>query len=146
MRLTPKTSGWKATLLIGGASLSMVALGCGSDDTGNTPRPPSQVELSGVITEDRVTVSPVREGAGLVLITISNQDDTAHTVTLEGESVRERVGPVQPDDTASIRKTLEPGTYTVRAGSTRAVPREIEPATLTIGPERESSKDELLLP
>lgn len=146
MRLNPKTSGWKATLLIGGASLSIVALGCGGDDTGNAARPPTQVELSGVITKQRVTISPVREGAGLVLITISNQDETAHTVTLEGESVKERVGPVQPDDTASIRKTLTPGTYTVRAGSSRAVAREIEPATLTIGPERKGSRDELLLP
>jgi hypothetical protein len=146
MRLTPKKSGWKATLLIGGASLSIVASGCGSEDTENVPRPPVQVELSGVITKDRVTISPVREGAGQIMITISNQDDTAHTVTLEGESVRERVGPVQPDDTARISKILEPGSYTVRAGSSKAVEREVEPATLTIGPERESSNGDLLIP
>ncbi len=146
MRLTPKKSGWKATLLIGGASLSIAVSGCGGDDTGNTPRPPIQVQLSGVITKDRVTLSPTREGAGQIELTISNQDDTAHTVTLEGESVRERVGPVQPDDTARIQKILEPGTYTVRAGSSQAVEREIKPATLTIGPERKSSSNDLLLP
>ena len=104
------------------------------------------VELTGVIQEDKVTVSPDKEGAGPILITVSNQTKEAHTLTLEGESVRERVGPINPLDTATIQKTLRPGAYEVRAGSSVAVAREIRPATLTIGKKRKDSNDELLLP
>ena len=77
---------------------------------------------------------------------MSNQTDDPHTVTLEGESVQETVGPIQPQDTATIQRTLEPGIYEVRAGSERAVAREIPPFALTVGKARKSSADELLLP
>ena len=49
--------------------------------------PPVPVELTGVIQEDKVTVSPAKIGAGPVVITISNQTDGRHTITLEGESI-----------------------------------------------------------
>ena len=124
------------------------AAGCGDEDFANDPRPPTAVELSGVIRDDGVTLSPSREGAGQVLITFSNQTDRAHTITLEGEDVIERTAPIQPQDTATIQKTLLPGTYEVRAGSSRAVDIEdqIRPATLKIGQERAGSNDDLLLP
>ena len=131
----------------------MVALaGCGGDDFENKPRPPVPVELTGVIQAKKLTVSPDAVGGGPVQITISNQTDEAHTVTLEtaseanGPGIRERVGPIQPDDTATIQKTLAEGTYEVSAGSDQATDKEIEPATLKIGPERKSSSDKLLLP
>ena len=79
-------------------------------------------------------------------ITISNQTDERPHVTLEGESIVERQGPVQPGDTATIQKTLEPGSYEVRAGSEKAVRKEIRPAVLEIGRERQNSNNELLLP
>ncbi|HEV2875548.1 MAG TPA: hypothetical protein VGW14_10390, partial [Thermoleophilaceae bacterium] len=123
-----------------------LAAGCGEDDFENEPRPPVPMELSGVIQDDRLTVSPSRNiGAGPFTILISNQTDAEHTVTLEGESVTEEVGPVQPDDTVEIKRTLAPGSYEVRAGSARAVRREIQPAMLDIGAERENSNSELLL-
>jgi hypothetical protein len=121
--------------------------GCGDEDFENQPRPPVTLELGGVIQEDKVTVSPSKNiGAGPVLITISNQTDSEHTITLEGESIKEEVGPVAPLDTASIQRTLTPGSYEVKAGSARAVRRPIEPALLEIGPERRNSNSELLLP
>ena len=124
-----------------------IAAGCGEDDFENEPRPPVPMELSGVIQEDKLTVSPSRDiGAGPFTILISNQTDALHTVTLEGASITEEVGPVAPDDTVEIRRTLAPGTYEVRAGSERAVRREIQPAMLDIGKERENSNSELLLP
>lgn len=122
---------------------------CGEDDFENEPRPPVPVQLTGVITEERVTISPDELGAGPVVITVSNQTDASHTVTLEstgGGTTREQVGPINPLDTATLQRTLEPGRYTVRAGSEEAVEREIRPATITIGPERDSASDELLLP
>ena len=126
-------------------SVSAVS-GCGKEDFANRPRPPIPIELTGVIQDAKVTISPAKVGAGPITITISNQTKAAHTVTLEGESVRERVGPVNPLDTAQIQKTLKPGTYEVRAGSARAVAREIRPAHLKIGKERENSSNEVLQP
>jgi hypothetical protein len=129
------------------AVAAALAAGCGEDDFENEPRPPVPMELSGVIQEDKVTVSPSRDiGAGPFVITISNQTDSEHTIKLEGESIQEQVGPVAPLDTATIQRTLEPGTYEVSAGTPRAVRRRIAPASLDIGEERESSNNELLLP
>jgi hypothetical protein len=129
------------------AAAAAVGAGCGEDDFENAARPPVPVELTGVIQEDKVTVSPSRNiGAGPFVITISNQTDAEHTITLEGSSITEEVGPVGPLETATIQKTLRPGTYEVRAGSVRAVPREIAPASLDIGAKRENSNSDLLLP
>jgi hypothetical protein len=131
------------------AGLAVVAAliaGCGEDDFKNEARAPVRLALTGVIQDDKVTVSPARIGAGPVEITISNQTDSVRTVTLEGESITERQGPVQPGDTATIQKTLAPGSYEVRAGSQKAVRKEIQPAVLTIGRERANSNNELLLP
>ena len=106
-----------------------------------------RIQLSGVIQQDKVTVSPSRDlGAGPFAITISNQTDDPHPITLEGESVTEEAGSVQPGDTLTIRRTLDPGTYEVSAGSEQAVPKEIEPAVLDIGAERQDSNSDLLLP
>jgi hypothetical protein len=138
----------RAPFLVGGVLLMLAAAGCGDGDFANDPRPPTPVEMSAVISDDGVTLSPRREGAGPVLITFVNQTDRAHTITVEGEDVIERTAPIQPQDTATIQKTLRPGVYEVRAGSSRAVDiqDQIPPATLTIGPERAGSNNDLLLP
>jgi hypothetical protein len=121
--------------------------GCGGgSDFENKPRPPVPLQLTGVITPKRVTVSPNRIGAGPVVLNISNQTEESHTVTLEGETVRERVGPINPFDVATIQKTLKAGQYSVKAGSAKAVPVEIKSGTLVVGPERQSAQDKLLLP
>lgn len=143
MRALRKTRIWPASLFLGAA---LLASGCGNDDFENERRPAVPIELTGVIQDRGVTVSPSKEGAGPFVITISNQTGDAHTVTLEGTSVEERVGPIQPQDTATIQKTLAQGKYEVRAGSEQAVEKEIAPAELDIGPDRDSSNDQLLLP
>jgi len=126
---------------------AMFVAGCGGEDFENKARAPVRFELSGVIQKDKVTVSPARNlGAGPFEITISNQTGQPHTVTLEGESITEKAGLVEPDDTLTIRRTLDPGTYQVRAGSEAAVPKEIKPAVLDIGAERKDSNSDLLLP
>lgn len=129
------------------AALAVAAgAGCGDEDFANDPSPPVRVELTGVIQADSVSVSPRRLGAGPVRITISNQTEDTHTVTLEGESLTARSGNVSPGDTTTLQNTLAPGSYEVRAGSERAVAKEIEPATLQIGSERPASNNDLLLP
>jgi hypothetical protein len=128
------------------AVLAALIAGCGEDDFENEARAPVRIALTGVIQDDKVTVSPARVGAGPVEITISNQTDGVRTITLEGESITEEQGPVPPGDTATIQKTLGPGSYEVRAGSEKAVRKEIQPALLTIGRERKNSNSDVLLP
>ena len=128
-------------------ALAVVLLaGCGGEDFKNEARAPIRLELSGVIQDDEVTVSPSKIGAGPVAITISNQTDVPHSITLEGSSTIDRAGPIEPNDTATIQKTLEPGSYEVKAGSLKAESKEIRPAVLQIGKSRENSNNDVLLP
>ena len=138
--------GTRVRACLGLAIAAALIAGCGDDDFKNEARAPVRLALTGVIKDDKVTVSPARIGAGPVQITISNQTDSERTITLEGESITERQGPVQPGDTATIQKTLEPGSYEVRAGSEKAVRKEIQPALLEIGKKRKNSNNDLLLP
>jgi hypothetical protein len=131
-------------LLVAGAAVATA--GCGTKDFQNKPRPPVPLELTGVIQDKKVTISPSKVGAGPVVITVSNQTKAAHTLTLEGDSTQERVGPINPLDTAKLQKTLEPGRYKVTAGSEKATAHPIKAATLVIGKERASASDKVLLP
>jgi hypothetical protein len=138
--------GTRVRACIGLAIAAALLAGCGGDDFKNEARAPVRLALTGVIKNDKVTVSPAKIGAGPVEITISNQTDSVRTVMLEGETIKEQQGPVQPGATATIQKTLEPGSYEVRAGSEKAVRKEIQPAVLTIGKERPNSNNALLQP
>ena len=109
------------------AAAALLAAGCGDDDFKNEPRPAVPVELTGVIQDDKVTVSPSKIGAGPILITISNQTEQPRTITLEGEQISEETGPVPPLETETIAKTLGPGRYEVRAGSERRSRRRSPP-------------------
>ena len=129
------------------ATAASTAAGCGgSSQFKNEPRAPAPVQLTGVIRDDKLTVSPDRVGAGPIIIIISNQTQQAHTVTLDGVATKDTVGPVNPLDTAKIQQTLKQGRYTVKAGSTRARAHEIAPATLSVGPQRRDSSNQVLLP
>jgi hypothetical protein len=126
---------------------AMTAAGCGGGSKfQNKPRPPAPVQLTGVITEKGVTVSPNRVGAGPVILLISNQTQQAHTITLDGGSTKDTVGPINPLDTAKVQQTLQQGAYQVKAGSSKALTKELKPGTLTVGPERKSSSGQADLP
>ncbi|MGI8946111.1 MAG: hypothetical protein ACR2GL_07740 [Thermoleophilaceae bacterium] len=148
MTQTGKRRAGTTSVVLCAAALAAIA-GCG-EDFANEPRAPVPIELSGVIQADRVTVSPAAVGAGPVRLTISNQSGAAQTVTLAGSSVSERVGPVNPLDTATIQKTLAPGSFEVRAGpegsAKEAAADAIAPAELRVGSPRPESNDRLLLP
>ena len=127
-------------------TLALAAAGCGEDDDfANQPRPPSPIVVSAAVTESGVSVSPDEFGAGAVNLIVTNQTDGSHEVTLAsrggGESLQQGTGPINPGDTASVKVDLEPGTYRVSAGS-----GSIEPATVEVGPPRESAQDRLLEP
>src|SRR5436190_21341678 len=111
--------GWTrvAVLLSGGMLISGFVVGCGGSDFKNKPRPPVPLELTGVITDKNVTVSPSKIGAGPITLIVSNQTQESHTVTLEGAPLQSKatptqtVGPINPLDTASIQQNLPEGRF-----------------------------------
>jgi hypothetical protein len=135
----------RMTLSVAAAALALAGCG-GGEDFANNPRPPVPLQLTGVITKNKVTISPNKVGAGPVVITVSNQTGRAHTLTLDGQGIQEQVGPINPLDTAQLQKTLTPGRYRVKAGTPTATARPIRAATLLIGKERPSGSDRVLLP
>ncbi len=126
-------------------AVTIAVSGCGGgEDFANKPRPAVTLQLSGVITADKMVVQPSKIGAGPVVLLISNQTDESHSVTLEGDDVDpEEVGPINPLDTATIQKDLPEGDYEITI-----VPNEdgIKAAELTVAGERPSASNTLLLP
>jgi hypothetical protein len=128
-------------------AMTLALAGCGGgSDFANKPRPPVPLELTGVITNQKVTISPSKVGAGPVEIKVSNQSGKVRMLVLDGNGIQESVGPINPLDVGTLQKTLKPGRYTVKAGSEVATAKEIVPATLVIGKERASGSDRVLLP
>lgn len=152
MRVIQETRGTRALALVASGLCTTLGLSsCGGEDFENEPRPPVALAITGVISEDEVTVSPSRFGAGPIVLTVSNQTPESHRVSLKGEdesgtAINEITGPVNPQDTATIQQTLPPGDYRVGANSDGAVTSGIEPDRLTVGPPRPDASDELELP
>jgi hypothetical protein len=126
---------------------SVVIAGCGGGSHfKDKPRPPVPVQLTGVVTDRGVQISPRRVGAGPVILIISNQTQDAHTITLEGNGRTDTVGPVNPLGTGKLQATLTRGNYTVKAGSRQATSQQIPSGTVTVTRERQSSSGNLELP
>ena len=125
----------------------VLVAGCGGGSHfKNEARPPVPVQLTGVVNDRQVQVSPKKVGAGPVIITVSNQTTTAHELTLEGNGTTDTVGPINPMGTGKLQQTLRPGSYTLKAGSEQASATEIMPGKVTVTRERPSSSNDLLLP
>ena len=133
-----------------GVALALVPAlaGCGGERFENEPREAAPITLSAAITPSNVTVSPSRLGAGTVELIASNLTSTSQQLTLRsqtladgGRAVQQRTGPINPGDRASLTADLAQGTYRVTAGSAT-----ITPATIRVGPPRDSSSDRLLQP
>src|SRR3954447_17185569 len=128
------------------AGTTLVA-GCGgSSHFKNETRPPVPVQLTGVVNDRAVQISPNRVGAGPVIIVVSNQTNGAHTLTLEGNGTTDTVGPGNPMGTRKRQQSLKPVTYTLKAGSEQATAQVIAPGRVTVTRQRESSSNDLLLP
>jgi hypothetical protein len=126
---------------------SVLVAGCGGGSHfKNESRPPVPVQLTGVVTDRAVQISPKRVGAGPVIIVVSNQTNGAHTLTLEGNGTTDTVGPVNPMGTGKLQQSLKPGTYTLKAGSEQATAQAIAPGRVTVTRQRQSSSNDLLLP
>ena len=89
------------------AALAIALAGCGGGkDFANKPRPPVPLQLTGVITKQKLTISPNKVGAGPVVITVSNQSGQKRMLTLDGNGIQESVGPIDPLDTGQLQKIL----------------------------------------
>jgi hypothetical protein len=122
--------------------LAASALGaCGSGDFANDPRPPSPILVGVKVDAEQVSVSPDNFGAGLVSFAITNLAKSPIRVQLSGPSKASSTL-IKPGEPGSLRAQLPEGDY--RASAVGAItPTE---ARFTVGKQRPSSRDKLLLP
>jgi hypothetical protein len=143
------------------AVAALAISGCGSGETfANKPRPATPVNLTVYIDNSRVSVSPASVGAGEVVFIVTNQADTAESLTIRPSGNGRQLattGPMNPQSTAQVTVDFkQPGEYTMatdaaRTGTEAAAARAqarstIAPAALHIGPPRPSSSNTLLQP
>jgi hypothetical protein len=133
---------WRARALAAAAIgiAVLVVAGCGRDDFENEPRPAAPAEVGIKLGEDEVVVSPREVGAGLVNFTIANLGSAPGSVEISGptEAASDEIA---PGATTTLKTELQTGEYEAIANGPEAAPFEF-----VVGPDRESSSSELLLP
>jgi hypothetical protein len=137
---------------------AVVVAGCGGGKHfANYPRPPTPVNLTVYINNNRILVSPTSVGAGPVTFIITNQSSQAEALTVEpagGGAALASTAPINPQATSSVQVNFPPGTYTVttRGGvgganeAAQATPGPNLSASLVIGPKRQNANNVLLQP
>jgi hypothetical protein len=132
-----------AALVVAVAGLAVLASGCGGGkERASTLRPPATINVAAVIGEERVSVSPRKIGAGPIQVIASNQSSASHKLMIDGPQVRQSIGPINPEDTATLRVAVKPGEYTISADGSSGVGT----GRLQVGPKRPSAQNQLLLP
>ena len=143
MRKRTRIGALRGLAIIAVALPAALGSGCGSDDEARSEeRPPAPINISVSLDEERITASPAEFGAGPITLLIANQSGAAQTVTLEGPRLRRSVGPINPQDTATVRLRVLQGEHTLSTEESSGL-RE---GTLTVGPPRPSAQNDLLLP
>jgi hypothetical protein len=135
---------WRIDAALAAAlALSLGATACGGEDERtSTLRPPSPINIAVVIGEKRISVSPSDFGAGPIVLIASNQSNTSHTLRIEGTRLRQSLGPINPQDTATLKVSVNTGELTLSTDSSASV----KPAKLTVGPKRPSAQNKLTQP
>ena len=129
--------------LLAALALSLIAGGCGGDDQAHSQqRPPVPINVSVQIGPKRVTASPDKFGAGPLTLLITNQSGASQTLTIDGPRLSRSVGPIPPEDTATVKVTMGTGDIKISAEESAG----LSPVTLTVGPPRASGQNDLLLP
>jgi hypothetical protein len=119
---------------------ALVVAGCGQDDFKNDPRPPIPAEVSVKIAKDGVAVSPKEFGAGLVNFTIANLTTEPGTLAIQGP-IDADSSEIPPAGTDTVKVELKTGSYEASVSGVAA-----RPFSFTVGPERPSGQNDLLLP
>jgi hypothetical protein len=139
-----RSVGPRAGIALGATSLLALA-GCGGeDDFADDPRPPAPIVVTARVDSQQVEVSPKSFGAGLVNFTVSNQSDDPVALTLVGPAPDDNreSGEIPPGGVGNLKADMVQGDYEVNGGERS----DARPARITVGPERKSSDNELLLP
>ena len=145
-----------AGLLAGGSIAARSRRACGGDDEfKNEPRPPVTTALTGVITDDEVTVSPdtlplkAEEGQAdaaptdlytPIALTISNQTDQPHTITLTGKPRNPKLPRSRSASRRSARRTPRRSSRRCRPAPTRSRPDPSRPSSRTSRSARRRSR------
>jgi hypothetical protein len=128
-------------LLVSATLLAAVAVaGCGRNDFKNDPAPPVPAEVTVKIAQDGVGVSPKEVGAGIVNFTIANLTDQTGSLAIHGP-VNAQSDSISPAGTALLKVDLKTGSYEASVDGIA-----VRPFNFTVGSERPSSQNQLLLP
>lgn len=127
--------------VLAGLALTVSACGSGSDNR-NKVRPPVPINISVQLSPSRVSASPAKFGAGPITLLISNQSGASQTLTIDGPRLRQSAGPINPQDTATLKVTVGSGEFQLAADPASG----LKPGRLQVGPSRPSGQNQLLLP
>jgi hypothetical protein len=128
---------------------TLVVAGCGGGtDYKNRPRPPAPINITASVSNAGIAVSPTSFGAGPIVVIVTNQTGASQEVTFESNElggskpgVTQTTEPINPRGTGQLQVDVTEGRYRVRAANA-----DIAPATITVGPERQSAQNQLLQP
>lgn len=123
-----------------GVVVALAVAGCGSSSFKNDPRPPIPAEISVKIARDGVVVSPKEFGAGLVNFTVANLTNQTGSFAIHGP-VSASTDAIAPTDTQTIKVQMGTGRYEASVNGIA-----VRPFSFTVGPERPSGQNQLLLP
>jgi hypothetical protein len=119
---------------------ALAVAGCGRNDFNNDPRPPVPAEVSVKIASDGVVVSPKEFGAGLVNFTVANLTDGTGSLAIHGP-VSSDSNEIGPGDADTVKVEMKSGSYEASVNGIA-----VKPFNFTVGPERPSGQNDLLLP
>jgi hypothetical protein len=122
------------------AMVVLVVAGCGRNDFNNDPRPPVPAEISVKIASDGVVVSPKEFGAGLANITVANLTNDTGSLAIHGP-VDATSAEIAPGDADTVKVEMKTGSYEASVDGLA-----VRPFSFTVGPERPSGQNDLLLP
>lgn len=137
-----------AVALVAGAGTGLAA--CGQENEhANAPRPASPINVTAVVTDERVRISPRSFGAGPIVLIVANQSRSSQEFTLETAAdpggaeagLRQTTSAVNPRGTAELKVDVVPGTYRLSVRS-----QGVRPGALRVGRARPSAQNELLQP
>jgi hypothetical protein len=129
--------------------VATIVAGCGGGtDYKNRPRPPAPLNITASVSNAGIAVSPTSFGAGPIVLIVTNQTGASQEVTFESNElggskpgVTQTTEPINPRGTGQLQVNVTEGRYRVRAANA-----DIAPATITVGPERQSAQNQLLQP
>jgi hypothetical protein len=120
--------------------IALAVAGCGRKDFKNDPRPPLPAEIAVKIAKDGVGVSPKTFGSGLVIFTVANLTDQTGSLAIHGP-VTANTDSIPPGGTGTVKVEMKSGSYEASVDGIA-----VRPFQFTVGPERASGQNDLLLP